>query len=132
MKINNLDEFFKKKGLQKSFPDSLIDWESPIKIIQGQLETQMEGDIVKTVQRYGIEVDKDELLKCIKYDRDSFQKGYISGKTEKTSEWIMNDFTGIVECQKCRHVAPIDITSGEFSRSPFCPGCGSFMLGGES
>ena len=132
MKINNLDKYIEKAKQQGAFPDSLEDWQSPIEIMMGQMQTKIDGDIMKAVQSYGINVNEAELIKAINYDRNQFEKGYISGKTEKTSEWIKDDFTGIVECQKCRHVAPIDITSGEYEYSHFCPGCGSFMLGGES
>lgn len=51
-------------------------YKSPIDIIHGQLETQLEGEVLKAVQKCGVVVDKDELLKALAYDRDQYEKGY--------------------------------------------------------
>ena len=57
---------------------------SPIDIIYGQLETQMEGDILRAVQSYGINVDKDELIRALQYDREQYYKGYA----DAAPRWI--------------------------------------------
>ena len=44
-------------------------YESPIKIITGKMQTQIDGDIYKAVQNVGINVDRVELLKALEYDR---------------------------------------------------------------
>ena len=132
MKINNLDEFLKREEFKGAFPDIMSDWKSPVEIMMGEMETKLENDTMTAIQRYNICVDKDELVKALNYDRDQFKKGYISGKTEKQSRWVLDDITGILDCEKCGRQAPIDITSGEFAHSPFCPWCGSFMLGGDT
>ena len=59
-----------------------IMYKSPITIIQNQMELKMEADILKAVQSCNIDVDKDELLKALKYDRDQYNKGYEDGKRE--------------------------------------------------
>lgn len=59
-------------------------YKSPIDIIYGQMETQMEGDILRAVQKYGINVDKEELLRALQYDRDQYNKGYA----DATPKWI--------------------------------------------
>ncbi len=56
-----------------------MNYESPINIISRQMEIQMEGEIMKAVQRVGIDVDKDELLRALRYDRGQYQKGYMDG-----------------------------------------------------
>lgn len=61
-------------------------YESPIKIIQAEIDMQMEGEILKAVQRFGVDVDKKELLKALEYDRDSYKKGYEDGRNE--NRWI--------------------------------------------
>ena len=66
-------------------------YKSPIDIIYGQMETQMEGDILRAVQKYGINVDKDELLRALQYDRDQYNKGYADAKAE------------LVRCKDCKH-----------------------------
>lgn len=53
----------------------MFDYDSPIKIIQKALETKMENDIFTAVQHYDIDVDKEELIKALRYDRDQYEKG---------------------------------------------------------
>lgn len=50
-------------------------YESPIELIAGQIETKIENDVMSAVQRYGINVDKDELIKALNYDRQQYAKG---------------------------------------------------------
>jgi hypothetical protein len=59
-------------------------YKSPIEIIYGQMQTQMEGDILRAVQNYGINVDKEELIRALQYDRDQYHKGFRDG----TPKWI--------------------------------------------
>lgn len=59
-------------------------YKSPIDIIYGQMETQMEGDILRAVQKYGINVDKEELIRALQYDREQYNKGYA----DATPKWI--------------------------------------------
>ena len=51
-------------------------YESPIDIIYGEIETQFENDVLKAVQRVGVNVNKEELLKALQYDREQYSKGY--------------------------------------------------------
>lgn len=61
-------------------------YRSPIEIIYGQMETQIEGDILRAVQKYGINVDKEELIRALKYDRDQYEKGYDDAMADH--KWI--------------------------------------------
>lgn len=71
-------------------------YESPIKIIQGQIQTQMEGKVLKAVQQIGINVDKESLLQALKYDRNQYSKGYHDA--------IMDmDLVKVVRCKDCKH-----------------------------
>lgn len=54
-------------------------YESPIKFIQGEIEMKIEEDICRAVQNVGVEVDKEELLKALEYDRGQFEKGFDCG-----------------------------------------------------
>lgn len=56
-----------------------MNYESPINIISQQMKIQMEGEIMKAVQRVGINVDKDELIRALQYDRGQYQIGYMDG-----------------------------------------------------
>ncbi len=49
----------------------------------------MEGEILKAVQNVGVNVDKDELLKALQYDRNQYQKGYADRDSE------------IIRCKDC-------------------------------
>lgn len=58
---------------------SAFDYESPIKIIQDAMQMQVENDVYKAIQNYDIKVDKDELIKALKYDREQYKKGFRDG-----------------------------------------------------
>ena len=54
-------------------------YDSLIKIIQGEARSHLEDRILETVHRYGIEVNKEELIKALKYDRNQYETGYSDG-----------------------------------------------------
>ena len=54
-------------------------YESPINIIISKLCTKLESDCVKSVQRYGFDIDKEELAKALNYDRKQYEKGHTDG-----------------------------------------------------
>jgi hypothetical protein len=66
-------------------------YKSPIDIIYGQMETQIEGEIFHAVQKYGINVDKEELIRALEYDRGQYSKGYADA------------MDSIVRCKDCVH-----------------------------
>ena len=121
MKINNLDKFFTPKELAEiqGIPD--MNYETPVKMIMGQFETKLEGDTLSAIQSYGIEVDKDELIKALQYDRNSYKKGYKDA--HKLAHWVTDDELHMIRhCSNCRGSA------NEY-RYPFCPWCGCYMKG---
>lgn len=63
-------------------------YESPITIAKRQVQTQLEEGVMKAVLDCGIIVDKEELIKALKYDRDQYQKGYEDGMLVSNDEWI--------------------------------------------
>lgn len=54
-------------------------YESPIDLIQNEMEIYVEGEILKAVQKVGVNVDKEELLRALAYDREQYNKGYRDG-----------------------------------------------------
>ena len=54
-------------------------YKSPIKIITGQIKTNYEDEIFRAIQNVGINVDREELLKALEYDRGQFEKGWKEG-----------------------------------------------------
>ena len=61
-------------------------YESPIDIIYSEMQTKLEGKVFKAVQNVGINVNKDELIKALSYDRHQYEKGYADAKAEQ--QWI--------------------------------------------
>lgn len=59
---------------------------SPIEKIYGELQTQMvqedENMVMKAVRKVGVNVDKEELIKALQYDRNQYTKGYSDGKSD--------------------------------------------------
>lgn len=56
-----------------------MSYESPIKIIMDQMQTKYEDGIFEAIQGYAVDVDKDELIKALQYDRDQYEKGFEDG-----------------------------------------------------
>jgi len=63
-------------------------YESPIRMIAGDMTTKIEDDIMSVVQSYGIEVDKAELMRALRYDRDQYEKGYQDGEAHRIHEGV--------------------------------------------
>ena len=55
-------------------------YKSPIEIINGKIQTQFDDAIFRAVQNVGINVDKDELIKALEYDRGQFEEGFREGE----------------------------------------------------
>lgn len=119
---------------------SEIGYESPITLIVGEMETKMENDTMQIIQRYGIDVDKEELLKALKYDRDQYDKGYRNGHIDGVlqgerlyarpiGKWIYDghnstDTDTIFRCSVC--CREIHTTIDKLVDYPFCH-CGADM-----
>lgn len=76
-------------------------WKSPIDLQMFEesfatkiLEDQT-GCVVKTCVKMGVNVDKEELLKALAYDRHQYEKGYADGRRARDSE--------IVRCFECKY-----------------------------
>ena len=70
---------------------SFANYESPIQRIFDEMQTQMiqqeENQMMMHVrQAVGFDVDKEELLKALQYDREQYKKGYADGL--KADRWI--------------------------------------------
>lgn len=68
------------------------------KIIQDQEEKVME-----CICEYGIEVDKEELIKALQYDRNQYKKGFADALDKIRAEIMELDtnynFEGFYKCQ---------------------------------
>lgn len=63
-------------------------YKSPIEMIVGQMNVEYENGILKYTQSYCPNIDKDELIKALKYDRDQYDKGYVDGVADSPCKWI--------------------------------------------
>lgn len=61
-------------------------YDSPIRLAVSKMTSQFDGDIYNAVVKAGIDVDKDELVRALNYDRNQYEKGYRDGLT--ASKWI--------------------------------------------
>lgn len=70
-----------------------FDYKSPIGVIMEDIAQQMaiefDNNVVKAVQKYAIDVDKEELFRALAYDRNQYNKGFEDGfKAGKKARWI--------------------------------------------
>ena len=83
-----------------------MSYQSPIELIMSDMNTHIqnasleremniESTILKAIEKVGVVIDKDELIRAIRYDRDQYQKGYDDRDAE------------IVRCKDCKHKGQI-------------------------
>ena len=74
-------------------------YNSPIEMlitdIQHQIVKQQDEEIYEAVVSYIPNIDKDELLRALQYDRGQYDKGYADGKADAMAE--------LVRCKDCKH-----------------------------
>ena len=63
--------------------------------IQNQIVKQQDEEIYKAVLHYVPNVDKEELLRALQYDRGQYEKGYADGERDAMAS--------IVRCKDCKH-----------------------------
>ena len=78
-------------------------YESPINIIISKLCTKLESDCLKSVQRYGFDIDKEELAKALNYDRKQYEKGRTDGYNK-----ALDDFKKMLNIEKIKEYAESD------------------------
>jgi hypothetical protein len=112
-------------------------YKSPIEIYETELETQLEGEILRAVKRVGVSVDKDELIKALKYDRDQYNEGYHDASEKqipkrvivqtldedvRVGKLVFSKGVKTYKCQCGKHVLPSNI---------YCSDCGQKLDWGE-
>ena len=70
-------------------------YKSPIDLIYDHVVTEQENEVFKAVIRCGIDVDKDELIKALAYDRRQYDLGYADGKMDANAE--------LIRCRDCAY-----------------------------
>lgn len=58
-------------------------WESPVNIfetVSDMIEKEIDGNIIVEIKKQiGIDINKEELVKALNYDRNQYEKGYYDG-----------------------------------------------------
>ena len=100
-------------------------YESPIKMFVTEIQNAYEDGVMKAVQNFGFNINKEELIKALQYDRGQYQKGYEDGRPQK-GEWIDTLTIGAsgreylsYKCSKCG--------DHHGTRWNYCPYCGADM-----
>lgn len=61
-------------------------YKSPIEMlcseIQRHIDQENENMVITAIRNVGVNIDKDELMKALRYDRNQYAKGYEDGKNE--------------------------------------------------
>jgi hypothetical protein len=58
-----------------------------MEIISETIRDNFDSLVMKAVHEIGVEVDKEELIRALKYDRDQYEKGFRDGVVS-VREWI--------------------------------------------
>ena len=95
----------------------MFDYKPIIEMVFGQLQTKYDGEIMKAVQKCEIVVDKDELIKALRYDRQQYEKGYHDAMQHNYAAVII-DCEGYERCSGCNEHE----TGLQYFK--FCPHCG--------
>ena len=94
-------------------------YKSPLELIftdiSHQIVKQIDTDCYQAVVQYVPNVDKDELIRALQYDRDQYHKGYADGMRD-----AMDD---LVRCKDCKYYREGEI----FKDIKFC-----FRLRGDN
>lgn len=108
------------------------DYESPIAILVSEMRTTMENDTMKVIHNYGIDVNKEELMKALAYDRNQYEKGYEDARKRferPKGKWKCTKQGGIPisdMCTNCYYK-----TKWYKIKYNFCPECGAEMEASE-
>ena len=82
-----------------------MSYQSPIELITTQAEIAVENEVVRAVQRVGVNVDKEELMRALTYHSNQYAKGYNDRENE------------LVRCKDCKwYKEGYDIDGKWFSR----------------
>ena len=64
-------------------------YKAPIEILSAKMaeyKLNTETMVMEAVFETGINVDRDELIRALRYDREQYDKGYADGKAEAARE----------------------------------------------
>lgn len=111
-----------------------MDYRSPIEICTHEpMFKEIEDGIMRATVSCGVQIDKDELIRALAYDREQYEKGYTAAKRiykRPIGEWIIDEpedsgLGTIYKCPYCKYKVDCKPTN-------FCPNCGADMRGADN
>ncbi len=104
-------------------------YESPINVIYSDITNEIAKDIEENTileirQAIGYNIDKDELIKALQYDRYQYEKGFNDARPK--AKWISNS-PYWWECSKCGQVIFSQSIADILKFHRFCGRCGAEM-----
>ena len=104
-----------------------MSYTSPIEMYYKQIEMKVQAGIedavYNAVQRVGINVDRNELIRALAYDRGQYEKGMLDARLP--AQWLRKPDGGYM-CSRCGVDALFDNTTC-MVLSKHCPECGARM-----
>lgn len=91
-------------------------WESPINVMEiqdsfvSEIKEKTEEMVFTEIKRIGIDVNKEELIKALQYDRNQYEKGYadaIDDFAERLRNMATNNEYGIYAVLSPREIDEI-------------------------
>ena len=78
-------------------------YKSPITIFESTIDSfaksiikQKDDEIFAEIQHsFGVDLDREELIRALQYDRNQYDKGYADGKADAMAD--------LVRCKDCQH-----------------------------
>lgn len=99
-------------------------YQSPISLIQKDVESKIDDAVIKTIQKFGVEVDREELIRAMMYDRKQYEKGYRDGLSDavKHGKWELVDEAEPMRygCSECKKLS--------YTQDNYCSYCGAAMV----
>lgn len=109
----------------------LKEYNCPIKMLVGDMKSEFYKSVEDAMfceikQTIGYDIDKEELIKALNYDRHQYEEGYQAGKRDsmKFATWELVGFGTSFKCSNC------DCKVG-WQTSRYCPDCGAYMMNGS-
>lgn len=102
-------------------------YEPPIEFFTEQVTSELnrvtDRYVLETLHKFDIDVNKEELLKALAYDRNQYNKGYEDGRANAVihAKWEINCDGYFPYCSNCKN-------EPEMRKLPrYCPECGAIM-----
>lgn len=102
-------------------------YKSPIEVfladIQHQISEKQDEQIYNAIVSVGINVDKDELIRALQYDRNQYNKGYADGRRDAMDELVCcqdSEFCSYNSSSKTYKCMSMNGMYGTVDPSDFC------------